>query len=154
MKQIYQLKCFHWWVIKPNLAPQVPLYKFSIHYINIYLSILSNNNSSNYNDDCSRQNLKVFNPERCSLDSFNQGHFKTHTPPSYIYPQFILLLVSVAYTQFISFLYCWELVWFLSVTQNIPLQICLSSSTSTHSIWKLLSLHWTSFYHWSFCHQS
>ena len=44
------------------------------------------------------KNLEVFNPERCSLDSFNQGHFKTHTPPSYIYPQFILLLVSVAYT--------------------------------------------------------
>lgn len=43
----------------------------------------------------------LFNPERCSLDSFNQGHFKTHTPPSYIYPQFIILLVSVAHTIYI-----------------------------------------------------
>lgn len=55
------------------------------------------------------KDLKVFNPDRCSLDSFNQGHFKIHIPPSCIYPQFIHPASLCGIHNLFSFLYYWAL---------------------------------------------
>ena len=107
MKHICQLIVFHWSVIKPNSASQLPLQELVTYDINISVSVLPTKNSGNCNDNCSQ---KRFNSiySRYVLPSFLQLRTFQNTYTFFcIYPQCIHPVGLCGIYNFVSFLYYW-----------------------------------------------